>query len=692
MPDDIADLLNAAARSHRAGDLPRAARLYDDVLARAPDQPEALHLRGLVAAQTGDAARAEALIRRAIELKPADPTFHNNLGELYRRGGRNDEAIRCYLRAVEIAPAFPDVHYNLGIALDAAGRAQEAIESYLRAVQHRPQYAKAWYNLANLFLREGRLERSIEAYRHVLAIDPGHADAHINLGNALKEHGEIERAIEHYREALRGQPDNADLPGNLAQAYGELGRWEDARAAYRETLARRPEDWLAALRIELLGHDVPADAAEIDASRAAVVDAVERVVPSDRALAAERLHSSCVEPPMRLVYHGRDDLDIKIRYAARFQPLIRPLAPVPGSGPPHVGVVVTHGHEGVFLKCMRGVLEHIDTARVKVTVVCSRAGGNILRQKLRNPALGYLALPPEVPAAAAAIRAAGIELLHYWEVGTDSMNYFLPFHRPAAVQCATWGWPVTTGIPAVDCFVSSEPLEPEGAQAHYSERLVRLPSLPVYYYRPALPARLKDRAAFGLGDDERVYLCIQNVRKIQPDLDAAIGGILRRDRGGRFVFLSVKQRHLAQRLLDRLRRGIPDVVDRVTVLEQMPEPDYLNLIAVADVVLDTFHYGGGANTTYDTFSTGTPIVTLPGAFHRGRWAAAAYRRIGVTDAIAASPEEYVDIAVALANDPDRRADLSRRIKEEGATLFEDIRPVRELEDFFVETVTAARKR
>jgi len=693
MPDETTELLRAAARSHRAGDLARAAQLYDAALARAPHHPEALHLRGLVAAQSGDPARAESLLRRAIERKPGDPTFHNNLGELYRRLDRLDAAIESYQRAIELAPTFPDVHYNLGIALDAVGRPQEAAESYLRAVHHRPRYAKAWYNLANLLSREGRIDRAIDAYRRVLDIEPEYAEAHINLGNALRERGDIREAIDHYREAMRRQPDNADLPGNLGQAYVALGgEIEQARAAYCEALVRRPGDWLTELRIELLGEEVAADANAIDASRAGAIEAVERIVTPDRDVPADRLHSSGVEPPMWFVYQGRDERELKERYAARFQPLITPLDPAPpGTGLPHAGFVVTHGHEGVFLKCMRGLLEHIDGARLKVTVACSRAGRNILRERVQNSAIEYLVLPQEVPAAAAAIRAAGIELLHYWEVGTDSLNYFLPFYRPARVQCTTWGWPATTGIPAMDWFVSSDLLEPDGAQAHYSERLARLPSLPTYYYRPVLPQQAKDRAAFGLDEADNVYLCIQNVRKIQPDFDAALGEVLRRDERGRFVFLSVKERSLAARLLDRFRRTIPDVVDRVTVLDQMPEPDYLSLIAAADVVLDTFHYGGGANTTYDALSMGTPIVTWPGPFHRGRWAAAAYRRIGVTDAIAASPDEYVDIAVTLASDGGRRDALAKKIEEECSVLFEDPAPVRELEDFFVETISAARK-
>src|SRR5205085_11091391 len=117
----------------------------------------------------------------------------------------------------------------------------------------------------------------------------------------------------------------------------------------------------------------------------------------------------------------------------------------------------------------------------------SPAGANILRHL--RPAFpgGYLCIPARVDEAAAAIRDARFDVLHYWEVGTDAANYFLPYFRPARVQCATWGWPVTTGSPRVDWYVSAAPLEPADAEAHYTERLARLKYLPTCYERPPAP-------------------------------------------------------------------------------------------------------------------------------------------------------------------------------------------------------------
>ena len=263
------------------------------------------------------------------------------------------------------------------------------------------------------------------------------------------------------------------------------------------------------------------------------------------------------------------------------------------------------------------------------------------------------------------------------------MNYFLPFFRTAPVQCATWGWPITSGVPEIDYYLSCGLLEPPDAQAHYSEELVLFKQLPSYYFRPPVPEPLRPRAAFGLGSRDNLYLCTQNLRKVHPEMDALIGEILRKDTQGRMLFIQDGQPGVTDLLRKRLQRTIPDVSDRIQFLARLPEVDYLNVVALADVILDSLHYCGGANTSYDAFAAGTPMITLPTEFHRGRYTAAAYRQMGVETLIASSAQEYVDLAVRVATEVDFRAQVSAEILENNDILFEDGDAVVELADFLV---------
>ncbi len=124
------------------------------------------------------------------------------------------------------------------------------------------------------------------------------------------------------------------------------------------------------------------------------------------------------------------------------------------------------------------------------------------------------------------------------------------------------------------------------------------------------------------------------------------------------------------------------MIRQVRFLPRLPEADYLNVLALADVVLDTLHYGGGANTTYDALAVSTPIVTLPGQFHRGRWALAAYQRLGIDVGVADSAAMYVELALRLGMDGEYRDRVAARIQAASSVLFEDMKAVEELVGFF----------
>ncbi len=123
------------------------------------------------------------------------------------------------------------------------------------------------------------------------------------------------------------------------------------------------------------------------------------------------------------------------------------------------------------------------------------------------------------------------------------------------------GHPVTTGIETIDCFISSESLEIAEADQHYSEMLIRLKAMPVYYYRPAPPCPLKGRGHFGLNDSDHIYVCPQSLFKFHPEFDAILGNILRADTRGKVVLSQRWTPHLEQLLRRRFAATLPDVVE-----------------------------------------------------------------------------------------------------------------------------------
>jgi predicted O-linked N-acetylglucosamine transferase (SPINDLY family) len=234
------DALKIALQAHQAGRLHEAGALYRQVLEAEPDNPEALHLLGVVSHQTGQHDVAVRYIQQAIARSPQVARFHNNLGEALRAQGRLAEAEAQYRQALALKPEYVDAHTNLGTTLKAQGNLEEAVAHYRKALALSPGSADAHNNFGLAVQEQGNLEVAVAQYRTALALNPALPEAHNNLGNALKAQGKLEDAIAHFRQALALNPAVPDAHNNLGIALHEQGKLEEAVAHFRQAVALRP--------------------------------------------------------------------------------------------------------------------------------------------------------------------------------------------------------------------------------------------------------------------------------------------------------------------------------------------------------------------------------------------------------------------------------------------------------------------
>jgi predicted O-linked N-acetylglucosamine transferase (SPINDLY family) len=327
-----------------------------------------------------------------------------------------------------------------------------------------------------------------------------------------------------------------------------------------------------------------------------------------------------------------------------------------------------------------GLVEQFDRDAFEVTVLSVGDRQDDVATYMRERADRFVTLPPRLDVARGLIADQKLDLLYYADIGMDPVTYSLAFSRLAPVQCVTWGHPVTTGIPTIDHFISSESLESPGSEAQYTENLVRLKSLAVYYHRPTLSTP-KTRADFGLDEDATLYGCLQMLWKFHPDFDPLIGEILRRDPRGQVLIVAGLTQQWDDQLMNRFRRTIGDVAGRIRFLPRQKYDDFLALTSLCDMMLDPPHFGGG-NTTYEALAFGVPVITIPSNFLRGRISKALYDQMGMTDFVAESTQHYIDLAAHLGLNRDARREAKQKILDTCGVLFENTAGVRELERFF----------
>jgi tetratricopeptide (TPR) repeat protein len=237
----VKQAFGTAVQLHRAGRLPQARALYQQVLARQPNHADALHLLGVIAHQVGQNDVAVDLIGKAIAVKPDYPQAHCNLGNALRDMGRLDEAIAACRRAIALKPDLPEAHCNLGNAQQEKGQLGDAVAAYRQAIALKPDYPEAHSNLGASLRENQQLDEAIAACRKAIALRPGFAAAHSNLGIALHVNQQLEEAVDAYRQAIALQPNLPEAHYNLGTALRDQGLLDEAVAAYHQAISLKPK-------------------------------------------------------------------------------------------------------------------------------------------------------------------------------------------------------------------------------------------------------------------------------------------------------------------------------------------------------------------------------------------------------------------------------------------------------------------
>jgi predicted O-linked N-acetylglucosamine transferase (SPINDLY family) len=239
----------------------------------------------------------------------------------------------------------------------------------------------------------------------------------------------------------------------------------------------------------------------------------------------------------------------------------------------------------------------------------------------------------------------------------------------------------------LDYYLSSDLMEPADGDDHYTERLVRLPYLSIYYEPPEALVQTLDRAALGLRQDATVYWSGQSLYKYLPQHDQVFARIARKVEDCQFVFIEFERAaHVTARLRERLARAFASVglraEDHCVFLPRLDEDRFAAALGTADVFLDSVGWSG-CNSTLESLRHDLPIVTLPGGLMRGRHTMAVLQMMDVTDTIAASVDDYVAIAVRLGRDPEWRAFIKRRVAANKHRVYRDRSCIAALEEFLL---------
>lgn len=544
-----------------------------------------------------------------------------------------------------------------------------------------------------------RLGDAADTYRLALAQEPNNPECLLRLSHVLLRMKCHEECFHHARHFLRIVSDVSFGYYVAGHAAREIGRWQESRSYLLRAVELDPTHVYARVLCCMSSFTVCMNEEEIVSIMRTYANELDDLIRNTALDTADQIDNAVdgvgALTPFFLPYLGCNVKDLQIKYgswicavmAAKYPQYTHALPQRTLNDKIKVGIVSNYfcNHSNWKIP-IKGWLEQLD--RQLFSIHCFHTGdtNDFITESARSLADTFLQ-SSNIEVLATAIYKQGFDVLIYPGIGMDTVTLKLAALRLAPVQCASWGHPVTTGMPSIDYYISSDLMEPPDGDEHHSEKLVRLPNLSIWY-EPAEPAVAvsSNLTITGLVPNDVMFLCCQNLLKYLPQHDFVFPAIAGRVGNARFVFIASPVSELTEKFIQRLdhafqSRGL-NLADHVSVLPSLDEADFSALNARADIFLDSIEWSG-CNTVFESLPFNKPIVTMPGLFMRSRHAHAILKMMGIEDTIATSVNDYISIAVRLANDTQWREDISIRISRNKHKVYRDRECITGLEKFLM---------
>jgi predicted O-linked N-acetylglucosamine transferase (SPINDLY family) len=622
----VSKALDLAREKLKEGQVLEAIDICKAVLEGAPETYQAYLLLSTVGQVSGNFDVGLDFAQRAVSMAPREPACYIELANAQRHRGALADAEAAVRTALAIRPDSVEAQTTYGVVLEAQNRRDQAEAAYRRALATNPDHVDALTRLSMFLSDVGRREEAETLARRALAIQPDCGTAANTLGNILQMTVRMEEAATVYRQALAASPLFPEAHTNLGSALQAMGRLEEARACYARAVELRPTFFGA--HSNLL--------------------ACEQCLPG-------------VTPESLLASHAKWDEQHTAALRSTWRPHANSRDPNRRLRVGFVSADLGRHPVGFFTV---GMFEALDHSQVQTFCYSDRVGPDDITLRIRKTFDVWRDVRGLNDAAAAEqIRADQVDILFDLAAHT-SVRFPMFGRKPAPIQISWIGYVGTTGMAAMDYVLGDRYQIPEGAERHYRERVLRMPDDYVSYTAPSYAPPVAPLPALERG--WVTFASFNRLGKINEQVVAAWSQILERVPGSRLVMMfrgledqSTKEsywKQFADRGIDRAR---------VDLLGGVPHPDMLAHYGQVDIALDSFPYSGGL-ITCEALWMGVPVVTFPGVTFAGRHSLSHLVNAGLPELVAGDQAEYVDLAVQLAGDLPRLAELRARLRPQMA--------------------------
>jgi protein O-GlcNAc transferase len=648
-------------------------------------------------------ADAEKTAKEGLELNPKDYFLYYLLGTAYHHQKKIHAALNAYLISESLNDKYLITKANIAAAFQGLGRSAEAISYYQKIIPLMPEDGGIRNNYGALLGTMNRKEEEIYWLEEALKLDPTMEHAMVNLAGHYQDEGMLEKAG-HYLSMAENTTSGSRALLGLRHAL----MLTPVAFSYRQMLEERVK---LINNLKALLHSPPKEKSELDTTLDRIHFYLSYHGFNDRYFQqgigeiyhfhikdinftrpSLLLSSPLLSSPSSFYSNVQDYL----RYEQRTQSELQALSV---SSPPRkksrigfiskfFGIFEPHG------MLLDGVMKYLPKDQFEIICLL------VARTDMKPAAPTVLETCNEVyeislvfQHAVQIISSVPLDVLVFADVVSEPINHFLAFNRLAPIQIAFWGNPITSGSNKIDYFMSADIMEHPFrtrmavAQEPYTEQLVLLEGQGIWYFQPVEPAIELQKANishlvgpiqnftrkdFHLSENDFIFLLPQSVFKIHPLYDLVLSEILLRNSSVHLVVTGGRVSRWTKIYLLRLVTAIgQENAHRLHIIERVSSENFYSLLKISDVLLHPFPFDG-SRTSADSLIVNIPFVTMPTEYLKGRMGYAFLRTMNISELVASTIEEYIDIALRLAADPEYYGQIQKKIATNLHLIWEDM--------------------
>ena len=678
MNPQLQSMLQQAIQAFQDGNFDGADSMLKRVLQVDPKNLLALNALGLIKASQSNYREAADYLVRAARIAPNDALIQYNLAKALSDSGQDKDALAHHKKAVALAPNNPEAWLNYGITAFNLGRYEDAFVWYGDALSLKPDYPEALLNKGTTLRELKRYEEAIAFAEQALSINPNLAEAWSNKGLTLHELKRFDEAITHYDKALSLKPDYHEAWSNKGVALNELKKHSESAKCFQKALEFNAEDSY------LLGqahHQMMLGCNWADYEKN--INEIFHLVNEGRKGAepfgfqgiasSEELLKKCAEIYSNDNFPPLGDLS---KFSQYKHSKIR------------IGYLCGEFRNQATSILMTRVWELHDKSKFEIFAFDNGWDDG---SEYRHRIVGAFSNVFDI-SRLSDLDAAKLIQLNEIDILVNLNGFFglgrqrIFSYKPAPIQVNYLGFPGTMGIKYMDYIIADKVVIPEESKIYYAEKLVYLPNS---YQANDDMRKIADRkfskVELGLPKDAFVFACFNNNYKITPTIFDSWMRILSHVEGSVLWLLADNPTTKDNLIKEALARGIDS--SRLVFAERLPISEHLARHDLADLFLDTLPYN--AHTTCsDALWAGLPVLTLMGHTFPGRVSSSLLSAIGLSELVTHTQEEYEALAIELALDSKKLADIQLKLARNRLTtpLFDTPLFTKNLETAYIKMV------